>query len=359
MKVEWEWWGMSTTQDEIIAYTYASVALLSMAGSLFIIATFALFKHLRTFTNLLVVLLATSDLLAATADVMNFGVQRNAIGCQVQGYLMQFADVSSFLWVMCISIHAYLAICWGVSLSRLKRLFPVYCIAVYGFPAATVGALALVRGIGHVSDGAYSWCWVTDKTAWARFALFYVPLLAMWVLCGVLYVLIARTLAGVSVEMKGSANRRLSLYMSVFIMCSFFGLVNRVFGIFYTKPVFWLYLIQSLADSSRGFFNAVVYGLNKSRTRTITKVLSRLICFCIPASEGTSMAVTSSRSLSTAYTAVNTGAARLSATSALHVSDDEVAELWDTEVEAVQAQSYWAIQAKDAYVVDVATEDEN
>ena len=102
--------------------------------------------------------------------------------CKAQGAIMQFASIAGFLWILVFCILLVRSLRTGYdSLSApvsaanlLPPLITVFSIA---------GLSVAVLGAQDVFGPATLWCWVTDEGLGV--ALYYVPLLVIWV-CAVL-----------------------------------------------------------------------------------------------------------------------------------------------------------------------------
>jgi hypothetical protein len=87
---------LSAYDEAVLAWTYLGMAALSAAGSLFIIAVFALCKEARTFANHLVVCLAVCDLMSAVPRFIPMPTEESP-ACYAQALLESaFVPMSAF-----------------------------------------------------------------------------------------------------------------------------------------------------------------------------------------------------------------------------------------------------------------------
>lgn len=135
------------------------MGIFGIAGSLFVILSFLIFPHLRSFNKKLVVCLAISDLLSSVADVMSFGffspILHRSGYCITQAMLIQYSEVSSFVWSLIIAIHLYVCAVHNVADVTAKRLMPLY--AVFGFvvPGLPVLVLGIKGAFGNSVIGTH------------------------------------------------------------------------------------------------------------------------------------------------------------------------------------------------------------
>ena len=133
----------------------------------------------------LVFILAAINLVEA----VTYAIGRAAIdgdvasgGCKAQGAVMQFASIAGFLWILVFCILLVRSLRTGYDslsapVSAATLLPPL--IAVSSIAGLSVALLGAQDAFGP----ATLWCWVTDEGLGV--ALYYVPLLIIWV-CAVL-----------------------------------------------------------------------------------------------------------------------------------------------------------------------------
>ena len=117
--------GGGTTKDANRALLQTLVLVgsaLSVVGSFFIILSYFLFKDSRKFSRKILLYLSFADMMASTAWVLQYIVPADAGGmaggalanttrahtlCEVQGYLLQFFYLASYVWTGCFAWHLY------------------------------------------------------------------------------------------------------------------------------------------------------------------------------------------------------------------------------------------------------------
>jgi len=258
-----------------VRVVYASGALLSVIGSCFIIFSFLLVKRLRTMTTFMVFMLGFSCLGSALFDCLSWFLYREImpggplvelssegqeILCRVQAAGIQFFAISSFLWISCLAFHAFNVLCRKKHEEALRAYFKYYFLVCYLIPAITIVACIISESFGETEDSV--WCWVTQDHQDMRFAVYYIPLVVLWVFNVTIYVLLSKesqsSLSYGYIMKEGK--KRLRLYILVFVVAKAPALINRLCNVFFSdRKMFALFLLQALFDSLFGFFEALVY----------------------------------------------------------------------------------------------------
>jgi len=272
-------------QVNTVRVVYASGALFSIVGSLFIILSFSCVQRLRTMTTFLVFMLGFSCLGSALFDSLSWFLYeimplplvdmtepQKDIMCRVQAAGMQFFAICSFLWISCLALHAFNILCRKKNEEALRAYFKYYFLVCYVIPAVTVIACIISESFGETEDAV--WCWVTKEHQDMRFAVYYIPLVVLWVFNVVIYILLskeAQSSLSYGYIMK-EGKKRLRLYILVFVVAKAPALINRLCNLFFSdRKMFALFLLQSLFDSLFGFFEALVYiALVKKRLPKLT-----------------------------------------------------------------------------------------
>jgi hypothetical protein len=255
-----------------VRIAFATSGFLGLFGSLFIIISYILFPKLRTYNKLLVLLLSIADVGKSTSAILSLfyfipGMETNDRSplCYTQAIGIEYFELSGFLWPAIIATHLYLAVCRKYTQHALRRLLPVYLGVGYGAPLAfVIGILALnVVGTGN-PDNVISWCWISSEHSWIRLLVYYLPMVALWVYNIVLYYLVSRQINQIMSFAYRKVIIKLGLYVLVLVITDLPALINRVQNLFAPHhPVVVLYFMQAIAVPLQGFFNALVYGLNK------------------------------------------------------------------------------------------------
>ena len=252
---------------------------LSVVGSLFIIVSYCIFRRSRKFSRKLLLFLTIADLGASLGWLMSgFHVDmplpdRPGTLCVIQGYVLQFFYLASFLWTACFAFHLFQLI-W-IKNRRAYKLGWRYHVLSWGIPGGICIYFGIKQyfkepGMGYTQDRP--WCWITsssvdrpDKFQWETFAFFYIPLVSILLFNLCLYVCLVRRLHNNLSSMEYKIRQRLVLYIAVFIFLTGWGLANRIYEFLDPdkKPSKFLLNMDAFCGPLQGFCNAIVYGINQ------------------------------------------------------------------------------------------------
>jgi len=266
---------MTPEQTEIVQIVYASGAIFSFFGSLFIIFTFLLFKGFRTLSTFLIFLLGIADAGLALADLLTwFFIYPEIVSsdvlkiiCQVQAGAIQYFALSSFFWTSCIAFHAYGSLCRKKKDEALRHYVKYYFFICFVIPATPL----IIGYITKIFDTTGAWCWISSTKNVERFSFYYVPLILLWLFNLTIYVLLSRKDSLSYQYLLKEGRKRLRLYMLVLILCKLPALINRILNIFIHDSFFVPLLIQAIFDSLFGFLDSLVYGITKARMDTVKR----------------------------------------------------------------------------------------
>jgi len=179
-----------------------------------------------------------------------------------------------FLLDICLAFHAFNILCRKKSEETLRSFFKYYFIICYVIPLITVIICVISYSFGQTEDEV--WCWIIRERQELRFAVYYVPLVILWIFNVSIYIMLSRerysSLSYGYIIKEGK--RKLRLYILVFVIMKFPALVNRLCNLFWSdQELFFLFLLQAIFDSLFGFFESLVY---------IVLVKKRLPNFCKP-----------------------------------------------------------------------------
>eukprot|EP00911_Craspedida_sp_UC1_P000204 UC1_evm1s154 len=198
-------------------------------------------------------------------------------GCSFQAFWMSYFDWSVLLWVCIISLNVYLNL---IHMMETERYEHRYHMLGWGFPLLP----ALIPLFASAYGPAGAWCWIEGNDA-MRFALWYVPLFTLIFGLGIVYTLITLRVNRNAKRWQGTYNpeveeekrqmkkavQPLRFYPLVYLLCSIFGLVNRIQNAASPgTPIFALYLLHSLTAPMQGLLNALVYATSGGFWRQCT-----------------------------------------------------------------------------------------
>ena len=178
-----------------------------------------------------------ADLGSSLADVSTLVVEnpsllhdRNSISgilCYIQAGSIQFFSLSSFLWTSFIAHHCYSCFVGLLPKHILDWQTKLYIFLGFFIPGITVGIASGLGSFGQTEGRV--WCWIKSSDNILRYALYYVPLLFVWLFNAVILILISRELDNsLSFHWKIVQQRkRLFLYLLVFVLLKLPALLNR------------------------------------------------------------------------------------------------------------------------------------
>jgi len=309
--------GTDFTTDQYHGLTVANVvsSSFSLLGSSFIVLSMLFLAHkskqqndnygmLRELHFRLVFLLSCSDIAYCLAMLIGDPEDGSTL-CYVQAASSSFFNLCSLGWVIAIS-----ATLWGTFVRNWprgdrdfeRRMLCRYAVGIC-FGASVLTSLPFI-GDNYGDAGALCWIKDTDTGQLLRYATFYFWLWLGFVTICVMYFQILKALvvlieANPSVSFKAAANdsccgrhcrmltilfcgdsqgiydenfeptrrvmQRVCLYPVVMVMSYLFASINRVQNSADpAHPLITLFYLHITAANSSGFFNAIVYGFNKS-----------------------------------------------------------------------------------------------
>lgn len=268
--------GLAPSEARGIIAVSAVISSLSVCGSLFILASYWRFKHLRKLTFTLVASLSISDILnqlfdlvtpsVGSLDAMRAGGPVSA-QCYVQSLFDNFFELSSVLWTTAIAATLHMTVMWRWQLrddwATLGR-FAAWC---YGVP--------LLLTVLPLFDGAYgasyTACWIRPEKVYWEFITFYIPLWLAIAFNGVIYFRVV-TLLRLTVAAAGPGDAaassirgmmlKLLVYPFILVVCWSVESVNAVVTASTGNVVFALALLGAALSTSQGLFNAFAYGFS-------------------------------------------------------------------------------------------------
>ncbi|KAK3991257.1 hypothetical protein QBC44DRAFT_323920 [Cladorrhinum sp. PSN332] len=188
---------LAAPTDQHAIYTQSMVILIasfiSIVGTVWIGASFAVFPQLRTFRHQLILGLAVSDfamafnfLLSSSHNVSGrlIGAPEQAKFCSFNGFMTQLFVVQTDYWVLTIAICTYLIL---ADHRRSSVWIQGHLILLWAFPWLLSSVLALIGllVLGYGDIGA--WCWFTSDAV-----RLYVNFVQRWAIVAVMMLLYAR-----------------------------------------------------------------------------------------------------------------------------------------------------------------------
>ncbi|KAK6833721.1 hypothetical protein PG987_008415 [Apiospora arundinis] len=154
-------------------------SVFSLLGCLFIIISFSCSKVFHKPINRLVFYASFGNMMSNIGTLMarSYVHDINAIGCQLQGFLIQMFIPADALWTLAMAINVYLTFYFKFDAMRLRKMEIWYFLVCYGIPFIPALTYIFVssRDGTRLYGNATLWCWVSNKWDVFRIATFYGP----------------------------------------------------------------------------------------------------------------------------------------------------------------------------------------
>lgn len=189
--------------------------------------------------------------------------------CQFQGFLIQFFNWSTILWVCAISIYILLQV-RQISPSRFEKWFHVLC---WGVPF--IFACIPFGGGKYGRSGV--WCWIKHDETALRFGIWYVPKILLIVAMIVIYAYLLGVVLRRRNEWNGVYNaeeqhdklmlvkevKPLVWFPVIYVLLGIPSLIYRIDDAInpHTDPNYTLSVLMVIASPSVGALNAVAYAV--------------------------------------------------------------------------------------------------
>ncbi|KAI8903441.1 hypothetical protein PhCBS80983_g01382 [Powellomyces hirtus] len=264
-------------QFSVLQWVARVSASLSVLGVLSIYVFFILNpKAARNPTARLIIFMATSDLLSASAKFLGrWPVEQgedNAL-CQAQAALMQEGDLSSLTWTAILASNLLLVVFFRGRTDTIRKNELPLALFAYGWPLIfSLGPLFIKGPRGKIYGDSTLWCWITSEYHEYEIGFFYAFLWAVFLFNLISYILVGRVIwtASKDLEQRGSTDNTLSryrvafartalAYMTAFIIVWTPSNLNRFYNMSVGTPLFPLSLAQTLMSPMRGFVNFLAY----------------------------------------------------------------------------------------------------
>eukprot|EP00002_Diphylleia_rotans_P026433 TRINITY_DN5275_c0_g1_i1.p1 TRINITY_DN5275_c0_g1~~TRINITY_DN5275_c0_g1_i1.p1 ORF type:complete len:285 (-),score=29.39 TRINITY_DN5275_c0_g1_i1:358-1212(-) len=273
--------------NTLLDLAYAS-ACLTTIGCTFILSSYYFFPQLRNVSFTLVFWLSVSDLFSSITFYLSAFIDFDQDGdmtdlenkiCEVQGAMLQYFSLATFLWTLAISISIFRIVFY--SQAQVESSFKYMHLFCWGVPFCCSTVLVLTNKIGP----AGVWCWIEDPEDPLRFFFFYGPATIVVFINIVLYLAVRRSFQGYSEEMSNEnklakrkvdrleqkASKRLNYVILSFAFCWIWGIANRIHNLVSPdNPQFWLYCMHTFFTPLFGFCNSVIYGFSRKLRRQYT-----------------------------------------------------------------------------------------
>lgn len=246
----------SQHEIKIIDIIVMVTSSLGMVGSIFMIATYALFKEIREFSTKLICLLAFSDFMASLAW-FPFS-HTNKISCLVQGIGLQYFLCASFLWTMAISVSLLFAFYPNLLDFEWTLKMRYYHLICWGIPAIMVG---IMLALGRYENNGVR-CFLDPRSLLSL--LFYLPLLVVFVINTIVFIAVRSQLSRRAGSLESRTYGVVSFFLLAFLASQLPAVLNGLQHLINPKKTMFAFVVVLASlQPLQGFLNAIVYGLNE------------------------------------------------------------------------------------------------
>ncbi|KAL7749211.1 hypothetical protein RI367_005363 [Sorochytrium milnesiophthora] len=262
--------------DPLIVIVRASAGC-SLIGSIAVLAHLARnWKRFSGSLHRIIVCWTCAGLLWAAAALMGRAYIDSPLGCSLQGGLIQFGLLASVMWGAVLATNVLLSVVLHFSQSQIVALEPVYHFAAWTVPGVLTAVPVLLPPLKSdmpLFGDAQLWCWIRREYSPLRMYFFYGPIMALFLYCLVIYVLVGvrlwrttgnQVLQHSSAQSSGVRSRyalKASLYILALLLTWTFAITNRVRSLAMpaAPPSVVLFTLHAIFTPAQGFLNALVY----------------------------------------------------------------------------------------------------
>ncbi|KAK4214812.1 cyclic AMP receptor-like protein A [Rhypophila decipiens] len=170
-------------------------ASLSLAGVVFVIVTYALFKKVRNVSNTFIFYASVANVGASIACLIGYdGIEKNDDDhplCQAQAFLLEMFMQSDPWWSLSMAINVFMVFFLHCNADASMKNMWIYSVISFGMPAIPAFICLFVRPNGTpIYGNATLWCWIGDVYNPLRIYSYYVPIWACIFITTIIYLAI-------------------------------------------------------------------------------------------------------------------------------------------------------------------------
>ncbi|KAM7202720.1 hypothetical protein V8F33_002646 [Rhypophila sp. PSN 637] len=170
-------------------------ASLSLAGVVFVIVTYALFKKVRNVSNTFIFYASVANVGASIACLIGYdGIEKNNDDdplCQAQAFLLEMFMQSDPWWSLSMAINVFMVFFLHCNADASMKNMWIYSVISFGMPAVPAFICLFVRPNGTpIYGNATLWCWIGDVYNPLRIYSYYVPIWACIFITTIIYLAI-------------------------------------------------------------------------------------------------------------------------------------------------------------------------
>ncbi|KAL7747494.1 hypothetical protein RI367_007086 [Sorochytrium milnesiophthora] len=216
-----------------------------------------------------------ADLLSPLASIFTRSPMSDTGACQVQGFLLEFAHVSSVFWGAIHAASVFLFVFYQFNAARLFRMEPLLHLIAWGMPIVlTVIPMGLAAQTGVPLFGdAQLYCGMRREYGAYRLVYYYDFVIATLALSLLVYIAVGvrvwqqtadqsvKAAANQQINVRHRFAARTTLYYASFFLTWVFPLTNRMRTVLdpTATPLVWLFVLNAVFKPAHGAMNAVAY----------------------------------------------------------------------------------------------------
>ena len=244
----------------------SSISGISCSILLYIYATS---PTLHSFSFKIIIHLVFYDFLHCVVFILpTFYMDINHPLCLIQAFLVSVVTLMCVFWTFVIGFCLY------ISTSKYENVLKKW----FRWLVFWTWILSFVGGIAPFFGDAYGdnigWCWIKQEEYLYRFILFSLPLWTTIIANCIFYILIIKKISNTFARVQEAENidellHKLKIYPIVSIIC-FLPITSYRLYEYYNGDNYVFVMCGGIILCLNGFFNTVIYGLNK-HVRNIIK----------------------------------------------------------------------------------------
>ncbi|ELQ38555.1 G-protein coupled receptor [Pyricularia oryzae Y34] len=155
-------------------------SVLSLLGSVFIIATFCYSNMFHKPINRLVFFASFGNMMTNVGTLMarSYVGDTDGAGCQFQAFLIQMFLPADTLWTLAMAVNVYLTFYHKFDAVKLRKMEIPYLFICYGLPFVIALTYVFIQSPerGRMYGDATLWCWISPRWDIWRLTTFYGPI---------------------------------------------------------------------------------------------------------------------------------------------------------------------------------------
>lgn len=264
-----------TASATVIPIVVAVSAGFGLAGSLFVIVSFCLFRTFTHHRHRLVLWMSVADFFDSCAWMLSPFVADDSSLCTIQAGMIQMFGFAGLLWLLFLAVHLLRVAFSNLRLGASLNVFwweTSYHVVAWGFPAFMTVYLFQRQEFGPAGPHH---CWIEGNRNPARIyfgygILFFVYAFNAVASLAVLHRMktelraLPQSATRGNIEARHKVQQRLLGFIIVFGFCWIWGLANRIIS--FINPAYqqeWLFYFQAVLEPLTPMLNAIVFGYSE------------------------------------------------------------------------------------------------